>query len=130
MSCSSLQTARTYLPGLVRTSLNQVALHQLLDLEKEVIGYAARFAAGPLPQVRPTQLHGIEINPYAQELAQIVVWIGFLQWKHHNGFATPRNPVLDPVETIPRMDANVNQDPTFRSLPRRRISSEISPSAE
>jgi hypothetical protein len=43
-----------------------------------------------LPLVRPTQLAGIEINPYAQELAQVVVWIGFLQWKHQNGFATPR----------------------------------------
>jgi len=50
-------------------------------------------------------LAGIEINPYAQELAQVVVWIGFLQWKHHNGFTTPRNPVLEPVETIRRMDA-------------------------
>jgi hypothetical protein len=80
-----------------------VALHLVLDLEKEVITYASRSGLPLLPQVRPTQLAGIEINPYAQELAQVVVWIGFLQWKHHNGFTTPRNPVLEPVETIRRV---------------------------
>ena len=63
-----------------------------------------RVAACPCCRRSLTQLAGIEINPYAQELAQVVVWIGLLQWKHHNGFTTPRNPVLEPVETI-RMDA-------------------------
>ena len=58
-----------------------------------------------LPQVRPTQLAGIEINPYAQQLAQVVIWIGYLQWMHHNGFNPPRDPVLDPIESIHCMDA-------------------------
>jgi hypothetical protein len=58
-----------------------------------------------LPQVRPTQLAGIEINPYAQELASVVIWIGYLQWMHHNGFNPPSNPVLEPIESIRRMDA-------------------------
>ena len=39
-----------------------------------------------LPHVRPTQLSGLEINPFAQQLAQVVIWIGYLQWMHHNGF--------------------------------------------
>ena len=60
---------------------------------------------GLLPQVRPTQLHGIEINPYAQQLAQVVIWIGYLQWMHHNGFKPPDNPVLEPIDSIRRMDA-------------------------
>ncbi|MCL4204203.1 MAG: hypothetical protein KJ000_17105 [Pirellulaceae bacterium] len=55
-----------------------VALNLLLDLEKEVIAYAARYGIGLLPQVRPTQLAGIEINPFAQELASVVIWIGYL----------------------------------------------------
>jgi hypothetical protein len=54
-----------------------VALRLLLDLEKEVITFAAGHGLGLLPQVRPTQLHGIEINPFAQELAQVVIWIGY-----------------------------------------------------
>jgi hypothetical protein len=82
-----------------------VALHLLLDLEKEVITYAARYDVGLFPAVRPTQLAGIEINEYAQELASVVIWIGYLQWMHHNGFNPPSNPVLEPIDTIRRMDA-------------------------
>jgi hypothetical protein len=59
-------------------------------------------------RVRPTQLAGIEINPYAQQLAQVVIWIGYLQWMHHNGFVGPRNPVLEPIENIHRMDAIID----------------------
>jgi len=58
-----------------------------------------------LPQVRPTQLHGIEINPFAQELAQVVIWIGYLQWMRDNGFSPPRSPVLEPIESIENRDA-------------------------
>ena len=66
-----------------------VAIHMLLDLEKEVITYASDRGLSPIPQVNPAQLHGLEINPYAQELAQVVVWIGYLQWMHYNGFKMP-----------------------------------------
>ncbi len=84
-----------------------VAIQQLLYLEKEVITYAARpeIALGLLPGVRPTQLHGIEINPYAAELAQVVIWIGYLQWMRDNGFAVPRDPILEPLQTIENRDA-------------------------
>jgi hypothetical protein len=84
-----------------------VAIQQLLHLEKEVITYAARsdIAVGLIPQVRPTQLHGIEINPYAAELAQVVIWIGYLQWMRDNGFAAPRDPILEPLQTIECRDA-------------------------
>lgn len=85
-----------------------VALNLLLDLEKEVITYAAGKGLPMIPHVRPTQLAGIEINPFAQELAQVVIWIGYLQWMHHNGFNPPRNPVLDPIENIQRMDAIID----------------------
>ncbi len=85
-----------------------VALRLLLDLEKEVITFAARQGQGLLPQVRPTQLHGIEINPFAQELAQVVIWIGYLQWMRDNGFSPPRNPVLEPIESIENRDAIVD----------------------
>ena len=96
-----------------------VALHLLLDLEKEVITYAAHCGIGLLPQVRPTQLAGIEINPYAQELASVVIWIGYLQWMHDNGFNPPDNPVLEPIESIRRMDAILDlSDPENPKEPR------------
>jgi type I restriction-modification system DNA methylase subunit len=54
-----------------------VALKRLLDLEKEVITFAASNGVGSFfPRVEPDQLYGIEINPNAHELAQVVVWIG------------------------------------------------------
>jgi hypothetical protein len=55
--------------------------------------------------VRPTQLAGIEVNPYAQQLASVVVWIGYLEWMHHNGFIAPTDPVLERMETIRHADA-------------------------
>ncbi|MEX1095047.1 MAG: DNA methyltransferase [Planctomycetales bacterium] len=88
-----------------------VALHLLLTLEKEVIAYAARHQLGLFPQVRPTQLHGIEINPYAQELAQVAIWIGYLQWMRDNGFNPPRDPVLEPIESIECRDAILDPPP-------------------
>jgi type II restriction/modification system DNA methylase subunit YeeA len=95
-----------------------VAIRQLLDLEKEVIAYGAARGVSLLPQVRPTQLAGIEINPYAQQLAQVVIWIGYLQWMRHNGFNPPRDPVLEPIESIRRMDAIIDlSDPEHPKEP-------------
>jgi hypothetical protein len=82
-----------------------VALNLVLDLNKEVISYAARRGVSLLPSIRPTQLFGIEINEYAQELASVVIWIGYLQWMHDNGFTPQLDPVLEPFESIRRMDA-------------------------
>jgi hypothetical protein len=84
-----------------------VALQQLLNLEKEVIAFASRPDIGTalFPRVRPTQLLGIEINPYAAELAQVVIWIGYLQWMRDNGFVTPANPILENLQSIENRDA-------------------------
>lgn len=83
-----------------------VALNMLLDLEKEVITWAAdKDQYQRLPQVRPTQLRGLEVNPYARELAQVVIWIGFHQWMRFNGFVNPTDPVLEPMDSIERRDA-------------------------
>jgi type II restriction/modification system DNA methylase subunit YeeA len=82
-----------------------VAINLLLDLEKQVISYGARHDFSWFPSVRPDQLAGVEINPYAQQLAQVVIWIGYLQWMHHNGFRAPSDPVLEPIENIRLMDA-------------------------
>jgi type II restriction/modification system DNA methylase subunit YeeA len=95
-----------------------VSINLLLDLEKQVIAYGAAHGVTRLPQVRPTQLYGIEINPYAQQLAQVVIWIGYLQWMHHNGFNPPRNPILEPIESIRLMDAIIDlSDPEHPKEP-------------
>ncbi len=83
-----------------------VALKQLLDLEKEVIAAAGDLQVGLFfPSVSPEQLRGMEINEYAHELAQITVWIGYIQWLRDNGFGEPSVPILKPLDTIVQMDA-------------------------
>ena len=83
-----------------------VALRLLLDLEKEVINLAATLGEPiSLPRVAPGQLHGIEINPYAYELAQATIWIGYIQWLRDNGFGLPTEPILKPLITFHQMDA-------------------------
>ncbi|WP_420632244.1 class I SAM-dependent DNA methyltransferase [Candidatus Leptofilum sp.] len=104
-----------------------VALRQLLGLQKEVIAFAARKglpAVGqpPIPlTVNPEQLYGIEINPYAHELAQITAWIGYLQWRNENGFGDITDPILRPLHNIQRMDAilayDENNTPTVPNWP-------------
>ncbi|KXK51917.1 MAG: hypothetical protein UZ07_CHB004003242 [Chlorobi bacterium OLB7] len=72
-----------------------MALRNLLDLEKEVIQYAGSVGVGTFfPSVNPAQLHGIEINPYAYELASVTIWIGYIQWLRDNGFGFPAEPIL------------------------------------
>lgn len=88
-----------------------VALRQLLDLEKEVTTFAGDAGmTRPYPQVSPAQMHGIEINEYAHELAQATIWIGYIQWLHENGFGTPSQPILKPLENIWQTDAILAYD--------------------
>lgn len=72
-----------------------VTLQKLKDLEKEALVYAGDNYLGTfLPMIGPWQFYGIEINPYAFDLAQTTVWIGYLQWIRANGFGTPPDPIL------------------------------------
>ena len=83
-----------------------VALRSLLDLEKEVINFAAEQGwQDLLPRVRPDQMLGLEINPYAVELARTALWIGYIQWHENNGFPYIRQPILTPLNTIRQTDA-------------------------
>ncbi|QOV89795.1 class I SAM-dependent DNA methyltransferase [Humisphaera borealis] len=97
-----------------------IALQQLLNLEKEIIAFGARpeIAMPLIPRVRPTQLHGIEINTYAAELASVVIWIGYLQWMRDNGFVTPSNPVLERMKSIENRDAILDlSNPIAATIP-------------
>src|SRR5699024_10334984 len=65
----------------------------------------------------PKQLHGIEINPFARELASMVVWIGYLQWNRANGISNAQRPILEPLENIRLHDALMNDDGTEYEWP-------------
>ncbi|MFW6082982.1 MAG: class I SAM-dependent DNA methyltransferase, partial [Chloroflexota bacterium] len=88
-----------------------VALRELLDLEKEVVTFAGDMGlTRPIPQVSPAQMHGIEVNEYAHQLAEATIWIGYIQWLHENGFGKPSEPILKPLENIWQIDAILAYD--------------------
>jgi len=95
-----------------------VALKQLLDLWKEVGLFAATHGSGGLLpwQISPRQLYGIETNPYAHELASVVVWIGYLQWHYENGIQQWPRPLLERLDNIRRMDAILAYDEAGRPV--------------
>jgi very-short-patch-repair endonuclease/type II restriction/modification system DNA methylase subunit YeeA len=83
-----------------------VALRRLLDLQHQVIALSDQLGAGRFfISVSPSQLHGIEINEYAHELAQVTIWIGYIQWLAENGYGLPSEPILKPMQNIQHMDA-------------------------
>ena len=90
-----------------------VSLQLLLGLEKEAITYATQLGFKLTPQVSVQQLRALEINPYAFELAQVSVQIGFLQWRRDNGFDNDRSPVLQNLDGFQNEDALLV--PHFRS---------------
>ncbi len=101
-----LTTVKVLDPACGSGNFLYVTLQDLMALEREVLNFAAAHGVPSfIPRVDPLQLYGIEINPYASELAQMVVWIGYLQALNRQGFHLPDNPVLKPMDTIQCRDA-------------------------
>lgn len=89
-----------------------VALKEMKRLEGEV--HRALIAAGdqqvwldiPKETVHPAQFYGIEIKPWAAKIAELVLWIGYLQWQVSSGRMnqTPE-PLLQDLRHIENRDA-------------------------
>ena len=80
-------------------------LEHRVQLEAEALGFQRAF-----PEIGPANVKGIEINPYAAELARVSVWIGEIQWMRRNGFGEARDPILKPLDTIECRDAILTPD--------------------
>lgn len=95
-----------------------VALRALKDIEHranldaEALGLPRGF-----PRVGPECVLGIELNPYAAELARVSVWIGEIQWMRRNGFDAAKNPILRNLDTIECRDAIIKHDGTALEWP-------------
>jgi type II restriction/modification system DNA methylase subunit YeeA len=101
-----LATVKVLDPACGSGNFLYVTLQKLKDLEKRVLIYAGeKQLHGFLPQVGPWQFYGIEINPYAFELAQTTLWIGYLQWIRANGFGEPAEPILRAMDNFKNADA-------------------------
>jgi type II restriction/modification system DNA methylase subunit YeeA len=88
-----------------------LALKELKNIEHRVnIECEAMGLPRGFPVVGPECVNGIEINPFAAELARVSVWIGEIQWMREHGFDASRNPILKPLKTIECRDALLDAD--------------------
>lgn len=88
-----------------------VTLEHLKRLEGEVLDAASDLGENLLldlstHSVDPHQFLGLEINPRAAALAELVLWIGYLQWHFRTrGQSLPSEPVLKKFRNIECRDA-------------------------
>jgi len=60
--------------------------------------------------VDPHQFLGLEINPRAAAIAELVIWLGYLQWHFRTKGAAPSEPILRDFQNIKVMDAVLTWD--------------------
>ena len=89
-----------------------VTLEHLKRLEGEVLttlaqlGGSGRLELGDGTTVSPRQLLGIELNPRAAAIADVVLRIGYLQWHlRTHGLTQLSEPLLDNYQNIKQQDA-------------------------
>ncbi|MCO7246602.1 DNA methyltransferase [Halomonas sp. Mc5H-6] len=94
-----------------------VALEHMKRLEGEVLNLIADLSGGQDSleaegfTVSPQQFLGMEINPRAAAIAEIVLWIGYLQWHYriHGSLDLPE-PILKDFHNIEERDALIEFD--------------------
>ena len=93
-----------------------VSLDVLKRIENEVLDMFSNLGGGRITSygrlVSPKQFLGIEIKRWAKEIAELVLWIGYLQWQlRTRGFANnPEEPILHDYHNIEFRDAVLAYD--------------------
>lgn len=85
-----------------------VALEQMKKLEGEVLQTLLDLGQSDtlgLDTVDPRQFLGLELNPRAAAIADVVLWIGFLQQHYRNQTGHPSEPILQAHGNIRCVDA-------------------------
>jgi hypothetical protein len=86
-----------------------VTLHMVKRLELEVLRAIEEITGNPelgIEEVGPWQFHGIEVKPWAREIAELTLWIGYHQfWMEHHKGVNPPEPVLKDTGTLELCDA-------------------------
>ncbi|MCL2075618.1 MAG: class I SAM-dependent DNA methyltransferase [Betaproteobacteria bacterium] len=85
-----------------------VTMEHMKRLEGEVLQALASYGErqASLLQIDPHQFLGLEINPRAAHIAEMVLWIGFLQWHFRTcGNVNPPEPVIRQFDNIQHKDA-------------------------
>ena len=114
-----LRAVRVLDPACGSGNFLYVTLRLLKDLEQEAIRWGAERLriTGEFPRVDPHNVLGIEINPYARELAGVAIWIGHIQWMLGHGYGFSRDPVLQPLDNIELRDAILARDEAGNPVP-------------
>ena len=92
-----------------------VSLDVLKRLENEALELYGQLEGAKLTHhgrlVSPQQFLGIEIKRWAKEIAELVLWIGYLQWQvRTKGFEHPDEPILRDYHNIECRDALLDYD--------------------
>jgi hypothetical protein len=84
-----------------------VSMELLKALDAEVVeALVGLGGTAPLIGVNPEQFLGIEVNPRAASVAELVLWIGYLQlYAREHGKASPPEPILRAFHNIENRDA-------------------------
>ncbi|WP_038054547.1 DNA methyltransferase [Thioalkalivibrio sp. ALJ1] len=112
-----LREVRVLDPACGSGNFLYVALEHLKRLEGEVLNLIRDLSAGQATfdteglTVDPHQFLGLEINPRAAAIAEIVLWIGYLQWHYrlHGRLSLPE-PILRDFHNIECRDALIDFD--------------------
>ena len=107
-----LRAVRVLDPACGSGNFLYVTLRLLKDLEEQAIRWGGERLRipGEFPRLDPHNVLGIELNPYAKELAGVSIWIGHIQWMLDHGYGFPRDPVLQPLDNIELRDAILARD--------------------
>jgi len=88
-----------------------LALQAVKDIEYRAILESETLGLGMVvPRVGPKILHGIEINPFAAELARTTIWIGDIQWRVKKAITHHPRPILRKLDSIECRDALLMAD--------------------
>jgi hypothetical protein len=110
-----LRTLRFLDPACGSGNFLYVTMAAVKRIEHEVLNELQRIAGGQgglvLEEVHPRQFFGIEIKPWAREIAELTLWIGYHQfWRETHGGRTPPDPILEDTGTIECRDAILAYD--------------------
>ncbi len=112
-----LCTIRVLDPACGTGNFLYVALEMLKRLEGEVLealdalGEDQARLAMEGETVSPKQFYGLEINPRAVAIADLVLWIGYIKWQRRTtNLASLPEPILQAYGTIRHQDAILDSD--------------------
>ena len=77
-----------------------VSMEELLRLEGKALALAESLGTNIVPAVHPNQFLGIELNPRAAVIAELVLWIGWLRHRLANHPLAIGDPVLPTLTNI------------------------------